>query len=399
MRIAFVTIEYVTEVGFDGGLSNYLYRVCLALKQMGHEPFVIVTSDKDELLIHDDIEVYRVKRPWKLWVHRLNRLTLGKFEVLFQLLLQSWNINKKLKNIHQNKPVDIVQYTNLNGLGCFRLKKITSVVRLSGHTRLCHLAGGYNYKSTLQLNQEVWMEQLSMKRMDGVFGPSKFIANIISKEIKKSISIIETPYFNNSITFDDSLFKEKISNKKYLLFFGSLSLIKGTDLIGDIIKDFFDKYENYYFVFVGKDGKERNGESIIDTIKKKAFEFNDRVIYLGKIKHEQLYPIICSSSAVILPSRMDNFPNTCIEAMAHGKVVVGPRGNSFDQLIIDGESGFLFENESIRSLMGKIDEVMALDSNQRNKIGVMAKKRIEELNPAQVVVQLLNYYSNLILSH
>lgn len=45
MRIAFLTTEFVNESNFSGGLANYLLRVCLGLKELGHKPKVFVITD------------------------------------------------------------------------------------------------------------------------------------------------------------------------------------------------------------------------------------------------------------------------------------------------------------------------------------------------------------------
>ncbi len=39
LRIAFVTMEYVTENYFDGGLANYLHRTTTALARLGHHSY------------------------------------------------------------------------------------------------------------------------------------------------------------------------------------------------------------------------------------------------------------------------------------------------------------------------------------------------------------------------
>jgi hypothetical protein len=62
MKICFVTPEFVTEAkNFDGGLSNYLYRVSLGLLELGHHPVVMVASDTTEVFTHRGIEVHRVQ--------------------------------------------------------------------------------------------------------------------------------------------------------------------------------------------------------------------------------------------------------------------------------------------------------------------------------------------------
>jgi len=395
MRIGFATVEYVTESSFDGGLSNYLHRVCLSLKAMGHEPIIFVTAKMDELLVHDGIEVHRVKKYLSKFINCVNKITFNKIDTSLNRLLQSWYINKKIKEVNLEKHIDLVQYTNLSGLGFFRIKSIPSVIRLSGHTRLSHLAGGYRKKTNSELRQEVRMEQLALKRVDAVFGPSKFVAEIIQKEIQRPVSVIETPYLMESLQFDMSIVEGALLNKKYLLFFGTIGLIKGVDIIGDIIFELFQKYPDMLFVFAGKDNGEINGLSMMGHLRKKAEKYNNRIVYLGKIRHEQLYPVINKAYAVVLPSRIDNLPNTCIEAMALKKIVIGAKGSSFEQLIIDGENGFLCESENPESLMKTIDKVMVLDPLKMKAIGEKAKERTNELRPEKVVKQLLEYYDSI----
>jgi hypothetical protein len=51
MRIAFLTSEFISEKeSFDGGLSNYLYKVALELLKNGHNPIIVVVSKKNELI-------------------------------------------------------------------------------------------------------------------------------------------------------------------------------------------------------------------------------------------------------------------------------------------------------------------------------------------------------------
>ncbi len=84
-----------------------------------------------------------------------------------------------------------------------------------------------------------------------------------------------------------------------------------------------------------------NDGAMIDYVRAQAGALHYKIIYPGVLPHAQLLPIIEHASAVVLPSRIDNFPNTCLEAMACGKIVIGTRGTSFEQLIDDGISSFV----------------------------------------------------------
>jgi hypothetical protein len=102
LTIGLVTTEYVTEDNFDGGLSNYTHRVALSLKQIGHTPIIfLITNKPSQVIIHQGIEVHRIKiRGWKV-MRLVNLLTLNKFSsAVFQLCL-SLCILFYIKKIHK----------------------------------------------------------------------------------------------------------------------------------------------------------------------------------------------------------------------------------------------------------------------------------------------------------
>ncbi len=120
------------------------------------------------------------------------------------------------------------------------------------------------------------------------------------------------------------------------------------------------------------------------------------VLYMGRMRHSQLYPIIDGATAVILPSRAENFSNACLEAFAHRKVVVGTHGTSFGEMIEDGINGFLCEPDSPSNLMQVTEKVLSLGDSERNAIGEKAAERLTLLKPELVAGKLLEYYKNII---
>jgi glycosyltransferase involved in cell wall biosynthesis len=120
-----------------------------------------------------------------------------------------------------------------------------------------------------------------------------------------------------------------------------------------------------------------------------------RVLYLGKMRHAQLLPVLQHARAVVLPSRMDNLPNTCIEAMAQGQVVIGTRGTSFEQLLEDGESGVLCDVDDPAGLMAAIETVLH-DPAMARTMGERARLRVERLAGPEPLQQLLALYSRIL---
>jgi len=222
------------------------------------------------------------------------------------------------------------------------------------------------------------------------------IGRVVEEEIGCDVEIIESPFILDTTNLDLSLFRKSLEGAEYLLFFGALSVLKGLVTIADILYTLLSRYPKLKFVFIGKQNADYKGAPMMDYVWGRAKEHRDRVIYLGQLYHEQLYPIIANAKAVVLPSRIDNFPNTCLEAMAHRRVVIGTHGTSFEQLLVDGVSGFLCTIGDPESLLATVEKALGLTDEERVRMGEMAAARIHDLRPERVVRQLLDFYSEVI---
>ncbi|MDE6568597.1 MAG: glycosyltransferase, partial [Lachnospiraceae bacterium] len=104
-------------------------------------------------------------------------------------------------------------------------------------------------------------------------------------------------------------------------------------------------------------------------------------------------------TACILPTRIDNLPNTCLEAMALGKVIISStseNGTSVEQLITDGVNGFLAQVDDADDLYQKIVYVMQLPKDEKELIEKRAKERVSGLTPENVYKRMVEIYSEVI---
>lgn len=393
MRIAFITPEYITEPNFNGGLANYLYRVNRALKDSGQETLIIVGTDRDDVIVHDNVKVHRVD------------ITLPKLAIIkhipyarrlipaIQWIRQSWLLNRKLSELHALKHIDIAQFTSYTGTALFRPRDIPATVRISSIQSYWDKA--YGVTNTPSHRVMSLIEHLSLGKADLLFAPSRLIAEAVANKTGRHVTVIESPFLIPEIEWDYQPYQDLLSDKDYLLFFGTIGRLKGTHVIAEILPDLFSRHPDIYFVFAGKDTG-FNGKPMMDHLWKTAGKCRGRIIHLGILPHTQLYPIIQNAQAVVLPSLIDNLPNTCIEAMALGQIVIGTREASFEQLIDDSRSGFLCLRNNAASLMDKIDEALNLDPRQRKKITINAKDRITQLAPDHTVKLLLEFYLDIV---
>lgn len=397
MQIALATTEFLTEKTFDGGLANYVFRVSNSFVSFGHKPVIFVASDKNEQLFFKNLKVIRVnQRQYTWWFWALNFVTFFRLNPALLFVLRSYRMKKAILNYNKKSKIDIVQYTNSMSLGILFPAEIPCVIRISSYQKL--LDEAYGHKLTFRLWQKQYLQDIMLKNAQNIFGPSKKIGSFIGEKFNKKIEIIESPFSIDESNIDESTVVnifEQTGGNPYLLYFGSLTVLKGVTDIAEILTDFFVKYPTYYFVFVGKT-MDINGKPILDILREKAGRFSDKIIWIKSLEHKFLYPVIKNATLVVLPSRIDNFPNTCIEAMAMGKIVIGTYETSFEQLIDDKISGFLCKPSNPESLINSIDLALNITENDKLKISQNAMERIEKLKPEIVVKKLMEYYKSVI---
>ncbi len=400
MRIIFVTTEYPTEPELqDGGLANYLQRACLALASLGHSPIVLTISRQNGVVMDRGIEIQRI-RPRK-WVAEEMACRLSLF--------RAHSASRTLRFSHGlfdgspgrgdpslptggHHPISASSGPGAAAQPSSSLPSAGS----SGWGPWWRKQGDGGPTSN-QAHQQFLLERISMLRMRAVFGPSRLIAEGVEKIIRRTIRVIENPFLLDATVWDHSVASSILGGNRYILFFGQLLKLKGCLTIANVVRPLLDRHPDLVLAFAGKENQRNGlGRPMIDHLKLSAGPHHARIIGLGSLRHDQLYPVISSAYCVWLPSLIDNLPNACLESMALGKVVIGTRGASFEQLIDDGVNGVLCEIGDSSSLEAAAERVLAMDAATRDRIGRLAKARIASMEPQKACRELVEFYRSVI---
>lgn len=386
MRIVFTANHYIPKNKAMQGFTAYLLRTATAMIDSGNEVIIVACGEHTRHFWEGKIEVYIEE------VHA-QPVQYKAYGYLKNYVLMSRVINRRLKVLNRQRKIDIIQFTSLCGLSLCYFGKIPSVMRLSSYAKIA-----YQTHQTLSVSEErmiSFLERRASRRCNAVFAPCENTARAFSKDIKRNVFVIETPFFNDVSEYDDSLYMQNLREKKYVLFFGRLYVEKGILLIADILYRFLNRNEDYYIVFCGETTL-INGTDARKILKQSARELAERVIFFNALPHDSLYYLIIKSEFVILPSLMENLSNACIEAMYFGKIVVGTDGASFEQLITDRENGLLCGMNDSQSLLEKMQEAVLMGEEQKERMGLLARRRIEKLRPEVAVKKLLGFYRSVI---
>ena len=136
--------------------------------------------------------------------------------------------------------------------------------------------------------------------------------------------------------------------------------------------------------------------AVKDYILSSSSKYSDRIHIYDSMSREKLIPYIANTIACVFPSRIDNMPNTCIEAMQFKKVVIGTRGASFEQLLEDGISGLLVSIDNKEELLGAMSKVLEMTKEQRIVMGNRAYARLDYNKPRVIYTKLIDFYKGVL---
>lgn len=100
--------------------------------------------------------------------------------------------------------------------------------------------------------------------------------------------------------------------------------------------------------------------------------------FVGHLAGDALQRALAGAAVVVLPSEcFENCPMSVLEAMGHGKPVVGSRMGGIPELVAEGETGMLFDPGNVKELQEKLDTLMASPALRRS-MGRAARARVEK---------------------
>lgn len=196
-------------------------------------------------------------------------------------------------------------------------------------------------------NKNLAVKKLAISKISNltVVAPSKWIEEEAKKsEIFKNVKIHYIPNSLNSEIFSpkNKNYSKDLLNlpqdKKVVLFAAeSISNNRKGFLY---LKRAFERIEDSNIVLCAIGSKKNSLESI------------KNVVELGPINDEILMAVAYSAADVfVIPSLMDNLPNTVLESLFCGTPVIGFPVGGIRDMIQDGENGFLAEEISVDSLV------------------------------------------------
>lgn len=193
---------------------------------------------------------------------------------------------------------------------------------------------------------DAFIGRASLRKFEKILVISKWEIPFLVKCGAPKEKIVYAP---NGIS--EEFFRQETRVGKNILFFGRISPIKNIETLIEAMSLIRDRKIKLEIVGPAEEDYLESLKELVGSLK-----LNNRVSF-GKpiFKLNDKIRKIDSAKVFVLPSRKEGMPQSLVEAMARGKIVIGSDNIAIRDLISDGQNGFLFELGNARSLAEKID--------------------------------------------
>ena len=230
-----------------------------------------------------------------------------------------------------------------------------------------------------------------MVRSNLIIAGSNFVFNHIHKNYGKLITSqkrllvifrgINTEYFDNSNITNEKVksFKSFVNfntEKFKILLPGRLTRWKGQEMFIESLKILKTKHgkENFQAIILGShQGRTVYFKKLVSMIEK--YNLKNNIFFL---QHAREMPVAYYISDVVVSSSIEPeaFGRISVEAQAMRRPILASDHGGSKETIVNGKSGFLFENEKPEALAENLNKLMEMDKDKLQSIGNEGRKNI-----------------------
>lgn len=383
MRIAFITPQFVTDLRNAGGLGNYLFRIGKLLVERGHQVEVFVSSTLEpRVIMHARIRVERVSpiaaTLWARIARNISRVVGMTYA--FDLAMQAYVLAAAMQRRHWTAPFDIVQSADYLAVG-LAVRPARGRIHL---VRCSTAADLWNEVYGKRSKDQKWrerMERATLRRADRAYAPSRFVAEHYRSRYGIPVDVLRPPL---GLEVAPSSDPPCGLPDRFLLHFGSyLGEKTGTPWLSEALRVAFEMEPSLRMVWVGR--------GVFDEIagfQDSLGQHRSKLQILYPLLKPDLYAVLQRADATVLPSLVDNLPNTAIESLTLGVPVIGTRGASIDELVEEGVTGHLVPPGDVEGLAWAIVRFWRGESAVRKGF-TWRGGIVDEMHPETAIENLL----------
>ncbi|MFT5103011.1 MAG: glycosyltransferase involved in cell wall biosynthesis [Candidatus Latescibacterota bacterium] len=373
MNIVFLSAEYATWA--SGGVGTFLQTFGRTLVTNGHSVTVLGVGvlETEEKLDDQGVQLVRLAK---------NASLLPNF------LYNRKVINKRLKELHTQLQIDIIESAELGLAFISRKHFAKKVIRLHGGHHFFSEAEkrGINFRKGL-------LEKRSFKNADAFIAVSNYVKEHTEKYLNyhnKPIEIINHPIHTTQISGEVQIQEDRI------LFAGTVCEKKGVRQLIEGFKIVRETKPEMVLDIFGRDWFYPDGSSYIETLQEQYdARYFVNVIFHGSVSREELDIRYAEASLCVFPSHMETQGLVSLEAMALKKPVIFSMYGPGPETIEHMKTGVLCDVYKPEDIAEKI--LWCLDHPEEAKqLGIAAEKVVRvRYDKITILDKNLSFYNRL----
>ena len=284
-------------------------------------------------------------------------------------------IARTLENLQSETPFDIIESPN-NGASLHQYLN-----RVNSHKCIIRIATTDKEHSLINstppspyLRQLFLEEGNCFRNCPNLVTHTNAHRDLICREYGLSAKKFSIIPLSVRIPNEDEIIPTENKERSVVLFVGRFEKRKGIDVLLDAIPKALTQNKEIDFRLVGPD----NDKEYQKAFEKKHPELLPQVRFLGEKKGIALEAEYKNCDIFIAPSRYESFGLIYAEAMSFAKPAIGTRVGGIPEVIEDGKSGVLCENENVDSFVRAIIDLLD-NPALANELGRAGRKRAIEL--------------------
>jgi len=390
VKIALLSYEYPPDTAV-GGIATYVYQLAHLLHRRGHHVEVFAGSgDRCGTEIEAGVLVHRVK---------------GENNALF-----SKHIGDVFANRHQLIHFDVLEAPEIaaNARGAIQqVPELPLVIKLHTPTFLIHQINDLQPSWTQKLRwhlgairQGKWpkpfpkwhydvdqdIERSHTLDADEITTPSKALGDQLI-QLWNLPSHKVTHLANPYIPSPELLNIPIETSTNVVTFVGRLEIRKGILDLATAIPMILRQYPNVTFRFVGAAWTSPEPRlNMQQYLEKKLHRYRHALAFTGAVALDRIPLFLADTDICVFPSRWENFPTVCLEAMAAGRGIIGSRAGGMAEML-DNSTGRLIsprcpteiatatlellQNPTLRMQLGQAARDRVLAEYNQDRIGML----------------------------
>ncbi len=283
-------------------------------------------------------------------------------------------------------PLYFLQLRRQLGLGPERRPPV--VVHLHSSTEQIFAANGWE-TTVADYGPATAQEAFSITSADALMAPSRFMADqALARYAVAASQMHVIPYPLGDMALLQR--SDEIWASRNICHIGRLEPRKGVFECVDALVSIAADYPDLCVDFVGADTPLRasGGPSVAAALRRRIpARFRHQIRFHGSQDPPGVRAVLARATAAVVPSRWENLPYSCIEAMASGlPAVVSPHGG-MRELVADGICGWIAETGSPTEIAAALRRALDASGTQRERMGQAAVASVNQKCANDLIVR------------